>query len=212
MNEKQRQHDAEANRVIYTGLLTYGRGRILRNFARDSCIASTRVALLVLHRFGIRAVAMPCKVKVFNPMYWKRIREGVSDISKHLPGEWSVGIGYGYGPTQPGRMAFNGHLVAVTDPSRGVMVDLSIDQISRPNKGIFFQPLAGTFDGPQFGYETAGGTLQYDFDPTNTAYQESIYSTGQHSVINEIVNDTCNDIHERMRTQAARNGRNNAIA
>lgn len=126
---------------IYTTLLTFGRARILERFRPDCCIASTRIAIEVLRRFGIRAKPAPCQVYIATLPLFERLQKQ-SFTGKFQPGEHSVGIGYGVpAGTRPG---FDGHLVAVTDDS---LIDLSLDQASRPHKGIVLLPQRIPFSG-----------------------------------------------------------------
>lgn len=127
--------------VVLRGLLEHARLLILTRFRPDSCIACTRIALDVLAHFGVPAEPLPCRVVVFNPAMKARCeREGrIPDVTEldlwiEQDGAWSVGLGFANG--QPG---YDGHLVALAHGRW--LLDLSLDQASRPARGIELRPL-----------------------------------------------------------------------
>jgi len=119
------------------------RQAILAEFRHDSCIASTRATLLVLHYFGHIAYPQAVKVQAFNAKAWA-MRDELKGlpIEQWPPGAWSVGIAGRAGSSRPGR--WDGHLVAV---SGRWLLDPSLDQLARPAKGIWVE--AGAFRMPE---------------------------------------------------------------
>lgn len=160
------------NAQIVAGLAHIGRPEILKRFKPDSCIASTRVGIEVLKRFGITAEAIPVKVMVYNEPLWKRMTAGSFDGTFNDE-DWSVGIGMGYDPRRRPEDGFNGHLVIKTE---GLLVDLAIDQASRPEKGLPIEslvvPWPQTWGIRPFRFCLAG--CYYDYSPSeNGAYQDA---------------------------------------
>lgn len=82
-------------------LAELGRPEILKKWRPDSCIASTRIALLVLREFGIRARPLPVEVLVFNDAYHRRVEregrmpEGHAEVERWWEEDraWGLGIG-----------------------------------------------------------------------------------------------------------------------
>lgn len=118
-------------------LLDYGRQRILREWMPDSCIASTAIALDVLEYFSIPARPLPVVVSIFNPEAVQMLDKGITDMNEwNKVGAWSVGVGMGERAFRPDR--WSGHLVALVDET--ILLDLSLDQASRTEKGIILTP------------------------------------------------------------------------
>jgi hypothetical protein len=107
----------------------------------DSCIYSVACAVDILRRFGVEGHPFPCKVMIANKKF--------ADMEKQLggwptePGEleqdWlpcgAYSVGIGFGARQPGK--WDGHLLLhVVTSHLPYVVDLSIDQASRPDKDI----------------------------------------------------------------------------
>ena len=140
-------------------LMEYARPEILTTHRPDSCIASTAVGIRVLERFGIGAWPVPVHAVAMNAQYVAMMNEVATNKEENpdaeMPeeaqrqwmerGAWSVELS-----NLPSRAdGFDGgHLViGIKDH----LVDLSIDQASRPHKGIPLEPLA--IDCPQSFYE-----------------------------------------------------------
>lgn len=111
--------------VVYR-LIEEGRPAILERFRPSSCIASTRVAVEVLRAHGFPAWAQATRAMFTSP-------------------GWSVAIA-GTGDMAEGQ--YDAHVVAVArEGQRHVLVDLSADQASRPERGLIVEPVAFAFDG-----------------------------------------------------------------
>lgn len=122
-------------------LVKIARPKILKHFRTDSCIASTRIAIDVLAHYHIAAAPRPCRVFVSTPKLWERISTDTFE-KPFRPGEWSIGIGYPGAPLPPGHeRGFLGHMVAlIEDGPNDILVDLSLDQASRPKRGFVLEP------------------------------------------------------------------------
>lgn len=124
-------------------LVNQAPGVILQNFRKDCCIASTKIAMGVLDRCGFHTRAQPTLFMVYTRKLWDRMTEFDGQFRE---GEWSVGIGH------PGLKSYtrgyNSHLVCLvrddTDNPE-FLVDLSVGQAARPEKGI---PLPQAWYGP----------------------------------------------------------------
>lgn len=102
------------------------RQAVLTRFTPASCIATTRVVVGVLRYFGVAARPWAVSTHLFNPAAWELREQGIP-AAEWPPDAWSIGI--------RGDLAGQvGHLVAVTSGWR--MVDASLDQAARPDKGL----------------------------------------------------------------------------
>src|SRR5262249_46198670 len=104
----------EREKVI-AGLLRYGRPAILEHYRVDSCLASARVAVEVLHPFAIPAQPLVVSTIAFNKAAYAHVEKGDLEGGKRsmeefysIDGSWSVGIGLpdnlpGVPPTEPSK-------------------------------------------------------------------------------------------------------------
>lgn len=132
-------------------LVTVARPIILREFRADSCIASCRLAMDALTYFGITTIEQPVTAMVINHEAAALLSAGttmqeLSDILVRLSpetpgGPWTIGVGVGSGAAG----TWSGHLI-VTVPDIRAVIDLSIDQASRPHKNISLEPYWGVVD------------------------------------------------------------------
>jgi hypothetical protein len=129
-------------------LLAHARDEILQNGYRvDSCICSTRVAVDVLRRLGHQCEPQPASVVVYNKamtdliLKLQRLPKGPAEFDQWTEeyGAYSVGAGL----RLPTGIGFVCHLVAIVN--RQVLVDLSLDQLSRPEWGLQLDPFADEF-------------------------------------------------------------------
>jgi hypothetical protein len=140
---------ADRDQAVLDALVRHARPIIREYFSADSCIASTRIGLDVLEFFGLHGQPMPVMLAVWNADALALIeRVGIDQAGPQIlaqpldqtGGPWTVGIGARPegNDTRPG--GWNGHLV-IGLPRHDVLVDLSVDQASRPLKNIHLQPL-----------------------------------------------------------------------
>lgn len=128
-------------------LLEKARPEILKEFREDSCIASTAAGVDVLTYFNILAKALPVRTTVFNGAFAARIDAGqpwpkADEIKRWTVEDGSYSVGIGYGTQQPGKWA--GHLAILAENI--YLIDLSIDQASRPRYNIELKPLCVEVD------------------------------------------------------------------
>ena len=140
-------HDP-ALRVIARAVRT----AVLTEFAADSCIATTRVLIDTAREFGIPLRPWAANAKVFTDTAWELARAGVP-LDQWPDGAWSISI------DRRNSGAGVGHIVALS-PAR--MIDASIDQTARPDRGIPELP-------PVLGKLPAG------FDPAHPSRGELLY-------------------------------------
>lgn len=114
----------------------------MRTHAR--CVATTRLGIETLARFGIAAEPLPVNVRVLNAAAAQWCADGMpgGDEEMQRRGGWMLGgagmrDGAAYRPTTRPIVgpAWNGHLVVLV-PDRGVMLDLDARQFCRPERGI----------------------------------------------------------------------------
>lgn len=120
------------------------RPTVLEYFSADSCIATTRITIDVLSYFGIAAKPLAVETLIFNAEAMERIREGVAfdDLRREVDslsleqigGPWTLGLGFAKSATDAGR-----HMIAWI-PGLALGLDFSLDQASRPHKGMKFDP------------------------------------------------------------------------
>lgn len=133
---------------------------IRQDFAAASCIASTAITIEVLRLHGISAVPFPCKVLVFNAPFVQRIEreDRFPDAAETIVWTtgtdlWSVGLGF----SRPHEQHV-GHYVALAEGR--YLIDASIDQASRPEKGINLPPVMVGDVNPDFRDGKAGTNYQ----------------------------------------------------
>jgi hypothetical protein len=131
--------------AIVHALAEHARPIIREDYRVDSCIVSTLVGIEALRYFGIPAVPQSVKVRAFNRAMADHIIKGEVDDERTcaywtpIDGSWGVGVGYGNGPLD--RPGWDGHLVIRCDKFQApVMIDLSIDQVNRPQHNIITKP------------------------------------------------------------------------
>lgn len=137
------------------------------------CIAATWVTIAVMKKLNISAEPLAVKLRAINAKLMdamQRTEHEVVDWQVEMErGAWEVQIGY----NSPEEMAalpnlWNGHLVAYV-PSRGVLIDASLSQVSRPEKelrlvdvGIFAVGKRMPGPGDAYSFVGPGGeVLQY---------------------------------------------------
>ena len=102
----------------------------------DSCIASTRVLIGVLDYFGYASEPLPCTAVVWNAAGYEATDAEIP-VDQWPPDAHSVGV-VGTGAARAPKR-WDGHLVAMVEDRW--LIDASLDQFSRPQKGIVTTPL-----------------------------------------------------------------------
>lgn len=106
---------------------------MLKTLRPDSCVLASRVAIDVLSHYGYAASPHPVAIMASNDVRWQAMQSGRDGPWVDKAGGYSVGVGRL--PTSNETR----HLVVVV-PAQLKMIDLSLDQFSRPEKGIPLQP------------------------------------------------------------------------
>lgn len=149
-----------------------------------TCIASTRIACLALAEIGMKASPMPVELYGFNERYLKAMNdreigpERVLDepqeaTDARLKAEGAHAVAVGQAPpgveqrTPEGRRGWSGHLVVLVE--RRWCVDLTTHQMTRPSKGMFFEPHHFRVT-PEF---MAGDPLSFPFGTSLATYVRS---------------------------------------
>jgi hypothetical protein len=130
--------------LVIEGLRQYAREEILRDYRPDSCLESCRIGQMVLKEFGIASSPCSARVMAANPELAKYV-----ETHNKLPatpeemdsfGGWLVQCGH-TGEKEIDK--WDGHLVLLTRVGEQTyLIDLSIDQASRPHKNMILEPVA----------------------------------------------------------------------
>jgi hypothetical protein len=119
-------------------IMLASREAVLKEFRIESCIATTRVIVNVCAYYGIAAHPMPVSVAAFSRAAWKLLGDGVP-VSDWPREAGSVGVGCRRLLGKPLSTQWDGHLVAIAG---NYLLDGSLDQVSRPQRGLSLGPLA----------------------------------------------------------------------
>jgi hypothetical protein len=180
----------ERDVAVIAALHAHGPDEIYRDFPGiNTCILTARVALEILKHYKVRARVVPLKIAVFNEKMVERIgREGRPPKDEEESarwatedGSWGLGIGHS-GLVMENR--YDGHLAVlvhydVDDPEiGGLLMDLAIQQASRPQRGIVLEPLIATVPanftaGEHFMASCNGCVVKYDYFPESTLWTEA---------------------------------------
>lgn len=150
----------EAKEVIHR-LLKYARPEILKEFRADSCIVSTAIGLDVLTAFGVLAEPFAVRLFAFNEAFANRIEDGSpwpqgDEVIRWTEEDGSYSVGIGVGTQQPNKWA--GHLCILAE--KKYLIDLSIDQATRPAYNMHFGPLCVEVD-DKFIYSVSPKVFKY---------------------------------------------------
>jgi hypothetical protein len=180
-------------------LVKHARPEILKEYRRDSCIASSGVGLDVLDHFGILGEPLAVKVMIWNPAFVKRIEAGHPfpkdraelDVWVKEDGAWNVGLGLG-GDPEP--MKWPGHLVIIGE--RRYLLDLSLDQASRPQHNINLDVLGAEITDdflsgkePRI-VEIGGSIIRFIAWPDNLGYTNSpdwMFRTRRNRIVQRVI-------------------------
>lgn len=155
---------------------------------RESCIASTKITQEVLRAIGVHSRPLVVSVNIFNQPMARRLAAGQVPIPGNAgrwfeeDGSWSVGVAHDADP-QPG--AFSAHMTLIAD--NRFLVDSSLDQMSRPHRGINLAPVVIRFATSEAaakftqggaanreGTENDEGTvIIYEAHPNDRSYRDS---------------------------------------
>lgn len=156
-----------------------------QRFGPRCCINATRVGMDALRRFRVESFPLPVKVAAFSPKAAEKVVAGKPLTREE--GEWMVLLGDG--SSVPDDEGYDGHLVLMV--ARRFLVDLSIGQVSRPERGIeagpFWMDVGRDFvrQGAERAFRSKQGTLlSYKCAPERGAWKDT---PGWHPKRNEPV-------------------------
>jgi hypothetical protein len=151
------------------------RPELMARFGARCCIEATAATLDVLRAGGVRARELPVTVMVFNAAGWRLqgqdILPGRSPVDEtvwRLQGACSVGIGTLCDVPRPGH--YGGHLAVLVEERW--LLDVSIDQASRPEDGVNLTPLLADITPSQLELDgevipqVDGSVVVYRLNPT----------------------------------------------
>lgn len=173
----QAEIDRAAN--VIEAIRLYARPEILKDYTRESCIGGTRIVFDVLRHYKLKPRAIPVYVRIFNAALLKHVRNGevptTEDVQgwSGLDGSWSVGIG-GTGVVKPGH--WDGHLVALAMGT--VLVDVSLDQATRPRFNIHMEPITAAVPenfvaGDPLVLDVNGCAVRYEAHPEDMSWTQA---------------------------------------
>ena len=119
-----------------------------------SCVLNCKVALDALARFGVKAAPLCVDVGAFNAQAWRLYNADVP-VDQWPADAYSIGTDAGL-PVDPANGKWSGYLVLIAGDR---LIDVSLDQLSRPAYGIVLEPRTVGFqtgwgkDGDQLGVE-----------------------------------------------------------
>lgn len=122
---------------LVAALIDVGRPAMLdAGLIQNSCVAATRVGLEAALALNVRFDALLVQVAAFNKVFMDELNSG-NEQPLSNPAAWSCAAGYD--EVVPGA-EFGGHLIGVLDGN--LAIDLSIDQMARPEHGMNIHPWA----------------------------------------------------------------------
>lgn len=127
---------------------------VVKDFSYDCCISATGTLIDVLEkRYSVEAYPLMVELMVFNPFVTELIEKHgfpekanvalLESWTSHNKG-WCVGVGLkGQGKASDGTLGLDGHLVAIAidDQGQRAIMDPSLGQAARPNRGMPLTPL-----------------------------------------------------------------------
>jgi hypothetical protein len=114
---------------------------IYKYLSHDCCLNATRVAIDVLHAFGVEARPLTTKVLAFNPPMWERVqaKSSLPDQTEMdewvAAGAWCLGVD---GVQHDDKTGWPWHLIAIT---KDRMLDSSSLQMSRIHRNLKVDPV-----------------------------------------------------------------------
>lgn len=173
--------------------MTFARPLILRRAIPQSCIGSTRVAVDYLRERGVAARPLSVRLAVFNPLHTAcliaakddaGIAADLQELYKDEPayrasGLWGIGLGYSRlaGDAVPAER-WDGHVVCIVEER--LLLDLSLDQVNRPQRNIQLGPVAipVTSEWLAISYPgeaiEAGCMLRYEALPHDRSFEDGV--------------------------------------
>jgi len=174
----------EMHFVYFASYMT--RAVMLNEVGYESCILTSKLISELFRRLGITCMPITLGVDAFNKAAWERVQRG-EKVSDHTdPEDDAYVCRIPHDPERHSEEALQGHLAVVV--RNRYLVDASIDQLSRPARDLYIEPVILTFgtdeDSVTFedfiGGEAAhcllpnGGALIYHPHPEDLEYQSGV--------------------------------------
>lgn len=143
-----------------------GRPAMLQAFTPNSCVAGTRIAVDVCRWFGYRARPIEVEVTAYNATAWAALEAAdPGEVLTELPEGGKI---VGFTQSDPDDLALKdwagAHLAALVDGA--TLVDLTLDQASRPDYDLPLEPIAAPLDGENLEVFRGGGAVALENDQT----------------------------------------------
>lgn len=146
-------------------------------YSQRTCVLQTRIATVVLREQGVRARPLACDLLVGNAAWLRLMGElgRYPNVNEFRGEEWTVGVAAeNPDPAVPG---YNGHVVTVVEEAH--VLDLTVDQASRPQKGIVLTPVRWiapggflTGEAPAL-FDVGGCLVKYDARPRDEDFMRA---------------------------------------
>lgn len=191
------------DRAVVEALVDTARPIIRETWGPKSCIASARVGILALQRYGIRARPVPCDVTAYSPGYIAQIEKlgRVPETRDELKAWWDDARAWAIAAT--GDEEGTGHVVIAIGSV--TLIDLALDQLARPERDIVIHgPLLGVMprgwdhDGAKHAAQIGDTWVAYRATPDNKLFLRAPDWTRMERFQRPVV-DVCRAIEEKIR-------------
>jgi hypothetical protein len=180
---------------------TAARVAVLKRYALESCIATTRVVIEALRTFGVNADPWAVDMRVSTPEAIAAEAAGL-DVADWPASAWSIGMVANLAARWgDGNDDGIGHIVAVTRPPWRVLIDASIDQVAREGKIPLVYPLVGPLPADWDAAERAtsrwvdASGLVVDYRPSGSRlFKQSPANRKSNPAIRESVAETIREV------------------
>jgi hypothetical protein len=182
----------ERDIAVIAALHTHVPDEVYRDFPGiNTCILTARIVLDLLKHYKVSARVVPVQLAIFNEKMVARIgREGrfpkdVAESEKWAGEDGSWGLATGYTGQMMGN-SYDGHLVVLVhynvrdddEDIGGILLDLTIQQQSRPHRGIILEPLIATvperfLSGEQFMASCNNVVVKYVYFPESMVWTQA---------------------------------------
>ncbi|MBC8738546.1 hypothetical protein F6X40_17440 [Paraburkholderia sp. UCT31] len=149
-------------------LATQCRAWVKSRYKATSCIESAFLFERTAHHLGLGVKRAVCQATAMTPLLAQAVAEGRdAEALMSEPGYWAVGVGLPessddfVGRKELDKNRFVGHVVCLTERH---LIDPSVDQMSRPAKGLFLDsPLIASYEGKAIvvGFGQRGAIVRY---------------------------------------------------
>jgi len=129
------------------------RAIMLNDVGYESCVLTSKLVSELYTRLGIRTMPIICQVTALNPAAWERVEDGGKIELFADPDEDAYATNIPHDPERHSPEALQGHLAVIV--ANRYLVDASIDQLARPDRNLYIDPLILEFgeDDDSIGFE-----------------------------------------------------------